>query len=274
MHLADRPSILVPVGAKGGTLKTSIVEALGFLFATLGYHVVLVDADPQASLTQASAHPRVPDPLAGAFVERAYHLPANGHGERLSIATAGSVRLLPGGRNLEGASPAAISMLIRRAASPVTGPVPNVVLIDTPPSLGPITQEAMRHADLILLPTDPTSIAVRGAADVVLLHQQLGLRAPLRVILTKVSGHTRDLNEMVRAAVDTEPPFAAMPGLRLPVEIPFTRNGAVAGTYCLPVTVTAPDDRAAQAYRKLLRSVGDTLGVHLPRTVPRARLVP
>lgn len=274
MPLGHRPIILVPAGAKGGTLKTSIMEALASLLAMLGFNVVLIDVDPQASLTQNSECDRAAEPTDAPLIEVAYQLPAGADGERETVSTPGAVRLLRGGRNLEGASPAAVATLIRRAAAPVSGTVPDFILIDTPPSLGPITQEAMRRADLILLPTDPTSIAVRGAADVVRLHQQLRLNAPLCGVLTKVSGHTKDLNEMVRRAFDSEPPFAAIPDLRLPVEIPFTRKGAESGTYCLPVTITAPDDRAAEAYRKLLRILGATLGVELPRTARSARQAP
>lgn len=266
MHSRTRPIVLVPAGAKGGTLKTSMLQAIAYLLAMLGFHVVLIDVDPQGSLTQASDQERVPNPLAAPLVDLTYRLPESDSDDGEIVRTAGTVRLIPGSRDLEGASPTAIAALIRRAASPVIGPVPDFILVDTPPSLGPITTEAMRQADLILLPTDPTSIGIRGAADVVLLHKQLALTAPLRGVLTKVSGNTKHLNEMVRAAFDTEPPFAAIPGLRLPVEIPFTRNGAEAGSYCLPVTVSAPDDRAAKAYRKLLRILGQTLGLKLPRS--------
>lgn len=269
MSRQSSPIVLAPAGAKGGTLKSSIMSALAYMLASLGFRAVLVDADPQASLTLASECDRVADPLTAPLVEISYRLPADEVGTREIVKTRGSVGLLCGGRGLEGASPLTMASLLTRAAQPVAGGRPDFILVDTPPSLGPITQEAMRSAHLILLPTDPTAIGLRGAADVVALHQQLELAAPIRGLLTKVSGHTKDLNDMVRSAFDHEPPFSTIPGLRSPVEIPFTRRGAESGAYCLPVNVSAPDDRASLAYRRLLRDVRSILGFPLSGSTRR-----
>ena len=54
--------IIAVANQKGGTGKTTTCENLGIGLAREGKHVLLVDTDPQASLTIALGHPR-PDDL-------------------------------------------------------------------------------------------------------------------------------------------------------------------------------------------------------------------
>lgn len=55
-------TIIAVANQKGGTGKTTTCENLGIGLANKGKHVLLVDTDPQASLTIALGHPR-PDDL-------------------------------------------------------------------------------------------------------------------------------------------------------------------------------------------------------------------
>ena len=55
-------TIIAVANQKGGTGKTTTCENLGIGLAREGTHVLLVDTDPQASLTIALGHPR-PDDL-------------------------------------------------------------------------------------------------------------------------------------------------------------------------------------------------------------------
>ena len=55
-------TIIAVANQKGGTGKTTTCENLGIGLANKGKHMLLVDTDPQASLTIALGHPR-PDDL-------------------------------------------------------------------------------------------------------------------------------------------------------------------------------------------------------------------
>ena len=55
-------TIIAVANQKGGTGKTTTCENLDIGLANKGKHVLLVDTDPQASLTIALGHPR-PDDL-------------------------------------------------------------------------------------------------------------------------------------------------------------------------------------------------------------------
>ena len=57
-----KATTMVVVNQKGGTGKTTTCENLGIGLANEGKRVLLVDTDPQASLTIALGHPR-PDEI-------------------------------------------------------------------------------------------------------------------------------------------------------------------------------------------------------------------
>lgn len=60
--MKDKPIVICVVNQKGGTAKTTTVENLGIGLARDGKKVLLVDTDPQGSLTISLGYPR-PDDL-------------------------------------------------------------------------------------------------------------------------------------------------------------------------------------------------------------------
>ena len=65
----SKATIMAVVNQKGGTGKTTTCENLGIGLANEGKRVLLVDTDPQASLTIALGHPR-PDELPVTLTDR------------------------------------------------------------------------------------------------------------------------------------------------------------------------------------------------------------
>lgn len=61
--MKDQSTVIAVVNQKGGTAKTTTVENLGVGLAREGNRVLLIDADPQASLTISLGYPR-PDDLS------------------------------------------------------------------------------------------------------------------------------------------------------------------------------------------------------------------
>ena len=54
----SKPTVIALVNQKGGTGKTQSTENLGIGLASEGKKVLLVDMDPQGSLTISLGHPR------------------------------------------------------------------------------------------------------------------------------------------------------------------------------------------------------------------------
>ena len=57
--MAKKATVMAVVNQKGGTGKTTTTENLGVGLAMEGKKVLVVDADPQASLTISLSHARV-----------------------------------------------------------------------------------------------------------------------------------------------------------------------------------------------------------------------
>jgi chromosome partitioning protein len=234
------PTISV-VGAKGGTLKTASVAALAHLLAARGERVLMVDVDPQADLTSRSGHARVSDPLNASPVEVRF-----ARGEPLPLL------LLRGGRAMEGADFHSVAALLERAAARSS-----LVLVDTPPALGPATAAAIRRSDLVLVPAVPGKESVERINDILAVARGQGA-PPVRVVVTL--GRTRSrLLQWMREELD-----AYYPGLRLPHEIPAEVAAAEAALYEQPVTLYAARSRSAENYRGL----AEELGRLVPRDAP------
>ena len=61
-RMKEKPTVIAVVNQKGGTAKTTTVKNLGIGLAKAGKKVLLIDTDPQASLTICLGYPR-PDDL-------------------------------------------------------------------------------------------------------------------------------------------------------------------------------------------------------------------
>jgi chromosome partitioning protein len=123
------------------------------------------------------------------------------------------------------------------------------VLLDCPPSLGPLTFNALTAADLLIIPTQCEYFSIQALTDmfavVNLIRERTNPRLVYRLLPTMFDGrgmfHTRMLEQM-RAYFKE--------GL-LQTVIGFDTKLREAQLVGQPVTVLAPQCRAAQQYRQL-----------------------
>ncbi len=155
--------IFAVANQKGGVGKTTLVLLLAGSLGAAGRQVLVVDADPQGNATDTLA----PDFDAEAQPSVYDAMEAGGEG-----AAAGAiiptlwpgVDLLPGDIQLARTNSVrarGVEQQLRKALAGVTGPYA-VVLIDCPPSLGPVADAAMVAADALLVVTEPTKDALNG----------------------------------------------------------------------------------------------------------------
>jgi chromosome partitioning protein len=144
---------------KGGVAKTTTTLNLGVAFKEHGFEVLLVDLDPQGNLTMSQGMD--PDQVERSMYDVLVHsMPVEEIIHRAEVDVAVS------SIDLAGAEMALSSMIGReRALQKALLPVRNrydYILIDTPPSLGLLTINALTASDGVIVPVQCEYLSLRG----------------------------------------------------------------------------------------------------------------
>src|ERR687884_1171535 len=151
--------VLAFANQKGGVAKTTTTLNLGVAFAEKGYRVLLVDLDPQGNLTMSQG--LNPDSIERSMFDVLVHrLPMQ------EVIHHAEVDLAVSSIDLAGAELALSSMIGReRALEKALAPVResyNYILIDTPPSLGLLTINALVASNGVIVPVQCEYLSLRG----------------------------------------------------------------------------------------------------------------
>jgi chromosome partitioning protein len=153
---------------KGGVGKTTTAINLATSIALSGRRVLLIDVDPQGNLTSGIG-------LKGTRAEQGtvYEaLMTDAPAEAFVLPTrVENLFAIPADRNLTGAEIELVAMLAReqrlkRIVDALRGQFDDI-FIDSPPSLGLLTLNALVAADAVLIPLHCEYFALEGLADLV-----------------------------------------------------------------------------------------------------------
>lgn len=159
---------IVLANQKGGVAKTTTTLNLGVALRGLGYRVLAIDLDPQSNLSMSQGIDV--ENLDGTMFDVLVHdMPIT------SMLHMREIDVAPAGIELAGAELALSSMMGReRRLDMALRPMRDLydfILIDTPPSLGLLTINAMVAADGVIVPVQCEYLSLRGLAQ---LNQTLG----------------------------------------------------------------------------------------------------
>jgi chromosome partitioning protein len=253
--------VLALANQKGGVAKTTTTLNLGVALKDMGARVLAIDLDPQSNLSMSQGID------VEALQTGMYHV-LTGTAGIADIVQAREIDIAPAGIELAGAELALSAMIGReRALERAIRPVRELydyVLLDTPPSLGLLTINAMVAAEGVIVPVQCEYLSLRGLAQ-------------LRTTLAQVREHLNPEVDIVgilptmydgrtihgREAVDMlEESF----GDRVyKTRIGKTIRFAEAPVEGSSVIKYDPQGQAARWYRRLAREVADSpVGVALP----------
>ncbi len=252
----SKTTIVAVANQKGGTGKSTTAHAVGTVLADRGRRVLLVDFDPQSSLTDntgteiAEGSATVYDALAqaratGDIADLAPYVRALG--ERLDLLPA-DIGL--GQAEMELQSAVRREYVLQQALDPAAD-VYDVVLIDCAPSLGLLTINALTAATEVIIPVSPEYPAVRGLRLILdslqtIRRTRLNPRLAARgVVLTMVDARTNHGRTMVQTVKDG---LGAVPLLGEVKRAVAVSEAAERG---LSITRYAPQSETAQAYERI-----------------------
>jgi chromosome partitioning protein len=238
---------------KGGVGKTTTAVNVAACIAEAGYPTLLVDIDAQANATVglgvAKDHrPSVYDVLAGDAAAD----------EALLETGIANLSLMPAHPDLAGAAmelprqPGSETRL-RDALAPVRERFA-FTLLDCPPSLGPLTVNALVAADRVIVPVQTEYFALEGLAGLLdtlqLIQRELNPRlAVAGMLLTMHDGRTRLARDVEREVREH------FPALVFDTVIPRNVRIGEAPSFGRPVIHHDPHCPGADAYFSLAREV-------------------
>ena len=245
--------VIALANQKGGVAKTTTTLNLAVAFKEQGFNVLAVDLDPQGNLTMSQGMD--PDTVERSMFDVLVHgLPIDEVIHRTEIDLAVSSIDLAGAE-------LALSSMIGRERALQKGLLParnryDYVLVDTPPSLGLLTINALTAADSVIVPVQCEYLSLRGLVQLEntlsMIRENLNPTVEIRGILpTMYDGrtlHSREAVEMLKENFGE---------LVFETRIRKTVRYAEAPVQGSSVLKYDPSGTAAQAYRELAKEVLD-----------------
>lgn len=244
------PYIIAICHQKGGVAKTTTTLGLGASFVERRAETLMIDLDPQANLT-ASIGLNAPDKkfsiaevLLGEADLASVRLETNLPG--LDIIPSNAAMLTLGRQLFE------LPDYEYRLREVLSGPAVadyELILLDCPPSVGPLTFNALTAADLLVIPTQCEYFSIQALTDmfelVNVVRDRTNPALAYRLLVTMFDGrgnfHARMLAQM--REYFNEGLLQTIIGFDTKL-----REAQVAGQ---PITIYAPQSRGAGQYRQL-----------------------
>ena len=253
--------VIICANQKGGVAKTTTTLNLGIGLARLGKKVLLIDNDPQGSLTEALGY-QEPDRLETTMAqimewvlnEEDFDLEAGIlHHEE-------GVDLMPANISLSGLEVSLVNAMSRESILKQYLDTVNkqydYILLDCMPSLGMLTINALAASDNVVIPVQAAYLPAKGLEQLLMtvnkVKRQINPKLKIDgILLTMVDNRTnyaKDISSLIRETY----------GEKIKVfdtEIPHSVRAAEIAAEGISIFKHDPKGKVAEAYRNLTKEV-------------------
>lgn len=240
---------------KGGVGKTTTTVALGGLAAQAGYRVLLLDIDPQGSLTSYfRKDPDTIDISTYTLFEKKSEINVDLVGQLIFQTAFSQLSFIPASTALatlerKAIGPDGMGLVLAKALSFVRNDF-DLAIIDCPPQLGVLMINALAACQQLIIPVQTEFLALKGLERMVhtlgMLSRSLKKDLPYYIVPTMYDRRTQASVNSLRA-LNNQYPEHLWPG-RVPVDTKF-RDASKAG---VPPHIFAPESRGVEAYRSFI----------------------
>lgn len=261
--MSKKATVMAVVNQKGGTGKTTTCENLGVGLAMAGKKVLVVDTDPQASLTISLGHP-VPDDLyptlsdmMGKIISDQPIAPGEG-----ILHHAEGIDLMPSNIELSGMEVSLVNTMSReKVLKQYLDTVKSnydFILLDCIPSLGMLTVNALAAADNVLIPVQAAYLPAKGLEQLLQtinkvrrnINPKLKIEGILLTMVDSRTNYSKDISNLIRENY----------GGKLKVykaDIPRSVRAEEISAAGTSIFKHDPKGKVAEAYRVLTKEVLD-----------------